>query len=62
MMDVMEQRQQGLLRGARHLRRVLGGVMRTVGEVVAGEFGPVAGGGAGGVYGGKRERNLSWGA
>jgi hypothetical protein len=53
MMDVIEQRQQGFLRGARHLRRVLGGVMRTVGEEVAGEFGPVGGAGAAGRYGGK---------
>lgn len=52
-MNVVEQRQQAFLRGARHLRRVLRAVMRTVGEEVAGELWPVAGAAAGDSYGGK---------
>lgn len=53
-MTVIEQRQQGFLRGARHLRRVLGNAMRTVGEKeVAGELGPVEEGGSVGGHGGR---------
>lgn len=52
-MTVIEQRQQGFLRGARHLRRVLGNAMRTVGEEVAGELGPVEEGGSVGGHGGR---------